>query len=78
MHEKIRRRMQALIRFALQALALALALAQAQAQAQVLSLSRESFSRTAQTLALPTAAAQTFSMTPQRRMLTSLHRTSTT
>jgi hypothetical protein len=70
MHEKIRRRMQALIRFALQALALA--------QAQVLSLSRESFSRTAQTLALPTAAAQTFSMTPQRRMLTSLHRTSTT
>jgi hypothetical protein len=62
--------MQALIRFALQALALA--------QAQVLSLSRESFSRTAQTLALPTAAAQTFSMTPQRRMLTSLHRTSTT
>jgi hypothetical protein len=62
--------MQALIRFALQALALA--------QAQVLSLSRESFSRTAQTLALPTAAAQTFSMTPQRRMLTSLHRISTT
>jgi hypothetical protein len=70
MHEKIRRRMQALIRFALQALALA--------QAQVLSLSRESFSRTAQTLALRTAAAKTFSMTPQRRMLTSLHRTSTT
>ena len=64
MHEKIRRRMQALIRFAL--------------QAQVLSLSRESFSRTAQTLALRTAAAKTFSMTPQRRMLTSLHRTSTT
>jgi hypothetical protein len=70
MHEKIRRRMQALIRFALQALALA--------QAQVLSLSRESFSRTAQTLAPPTAAAKTFDMTPQRRMLTSLHRTSTT
>jgi hypothetical protein len=44
----------------------------------VLSRSRESFSRTAQTLALRTAAAKTFSMTPQRRMLTSLHRTSTT
>jgi hypothetical protein len=62
--------MQALIRFALQALA--------QVQVQVLNLSREPFSRTAQTLALRTAAAKTFSMTPQRRMLTSLHRTSTT
>jgi len=71
MHPKIRRRMQALTRFAL------LALAQVQVQVQVLSLSREPFSRTAQTL-LRTAAAKTFSMTPQRRMLTSLHRTSTT
>jgi len=68
MHPKIRRRMQALTRFALQT----------RTQTQVLSLSRESFSRTAQTLALRTAAAKTFSMTPQRRMLTSLHRTSTT
>ena len=74
MHPKIRRRMQALTRFALQTQTQT----QAQAQAQVLSLSRESISRTAQTLALRTAAAKTFSMTPQRRMLTSLHRTSTT